>query len=466
MSSARRSERSEGAWLQDYLHKSISFPFARNTLRLWLSQSLFSSFDVDIGSRLLLTSVARQLAAHSGERQRLRSILDLGCGTGVLGVALAKSYSATLTARDRDALALAVTAHNAAVNGVPCTTRGGLDTTNLDGSGERDRFPLVVANLPAKAGAPVLERMVAAAAQATRPGGRIAIVVVANLAEQTRRQLAAVADMIHTSSGNRHTVLHARPRPGTAPEPPAAASEWRAAALAPYERHRGEVMLAGVSLPLTTRYGLPDFDTPSHLTELAATALQRNRLPTSAPEPEGRAAHPAILVWNPGQGHLPVWLARVYGAAARRGGHPRFTLVSRDALQLLATGANLRRNGVPETALVLHHQVALRQPARRHDLALLHPDGDLPQPVRNRLFARAEPLLNPGGSLVLYGAAPAIAPLLTRRRPFAMVRESRRRALRVAILRAPPAAAAIPRQESVGLRQAHGTDGAGRKAAT
>ena len=121
--------------------------------------------------------MAQQLAADAAERGRLRSILDLGCGTGVLGLALAKHYAAELTARDRDALALTVTAHNAAGNGVTCTTRGGLDTGNLDGTREPGPFQLVVTNLPAKAGAPVLAHMMAAAARVTaarrahRPGG-------------------------------------------------------------------------------------------------------------------------------------------------------------------------------------------------------------------------------------------------------------------------------------------------------
>jgi hypothetical protein len=50
---------------------------------------------------------------------------------------------------------------------------------------------------------------------------------------------------------------------------------------------------------------------------------------------------------------------------------------------------------------------------------------------------RLAPLLGPAGSLVLYGSAPAIAPLLARRQPLTLVRESRRRALRAALLRAP-----------------------------
>ena len=320
MSSARRSaaaapEHGE-PWLRDYLHKSVSFAFAGHTLQLALSQALFSSFDVDTGSRLLLASVAQQLAADAGERSRLRSILDLGCGTGVLGLALAKHYAAELSARDRDALALAVTAHNAAGNGIACRTHGGVDTGNLDGSRESGPFQLVVSNLPAKAGAPVLAHLIATAVQVTDTGGRVAVVVVNNLADQTRRQLASVAELIHERDGNRHTVFHARP--STHAERAIATGVADAGAAdtalpASYRRHHGEMTLAGASYALDTCYGLPDFDRPSHLTELAAATMQRRLLAARAPIPE------TILICNPGQGHLPVWLARATAAAHGHG---------------------------------------------------------------------------------------------------------------------------------------------------
>ena len=415
-----------GTGLNDYLHKTVAFRFEGHTLRLALSQSLFSSYEVDTGSRLLLAGVVRELAAHPEERRRLQSILDLGCGAGVLGVALARQFAAALTARDRDALALAVSAHNAAANGVACTTRGGVDTTDLDGSREPAGHQLVVSNLPAKAGAPVLERLLAAAAEATAPGGRLAVVVVAPLAEDVRRGLGAVAELIHEHHGNRHAVFHGRPHsPARTPA---------ATGLTAYHRHQGDVAVAGLSYPLATVYGLPDFDTPSHLVQITATLLRRNALPPPT------ATALSVLAWNPGQGHLPVWLARAWAAArpAPSGSGLRITLASRDALQLLATRANLTANGVAEAALTLRHEISLDTAAAPpHDLALLHPDDDLNADARRTLMARLEPLISPAGSVVLYGAAPAIAPLLARRRPFTPVRESRRRALRAALLRAP-----------------------------
>ena len=412
--------------MKEYLHKTVAFRFEGHTLRLALSQSLFSSYDVDTGSRLLLASVVRELAAHPEERGRLQSILDLGCGAGVLGVALAKQFATALTARDRDALALAVTAHNAAANDVACTTRGGVDTAGLDGSREPARHQLVVSNLPAKAGAPVLARLLAAAAEATAPGGRMAVVVVAPLADEVRRGLGAVAELIHEHHGNRHAVFHGRPHsPARTPA---------ATGLTAYCRHHGDVAIGGLSYPLATMYGLPDFDTPSHLLQLTATLLRRNALPPPA------ATELSVLAWNPGQGHLPVWLARAWAAGRPEpaGAGLRITLASRDALQLLATRANLAANGVAEAALTVRHEVTLDTATTPpHDLALLHPDADLNAAARRTLMARMVPLVNPAGNVVLYGPAPAIAPLLARRRPFTPVRESRRRALRAALLRAP-----------------------------
>lgn len=445
--------------LSDYLSKTVAFRFEGHTLRLALSQSLFSSYDVDGGSRLLLASVVRQLAVRPGEQRGLRSILDLGCGTGVLGLALAKRFAANLTARDRDALALAVTAHNAAANGIACTTRGGVDTTGLDGARERPGYQLVVANLPAKAGAPVLARLLAAAAEAALPEGRIAVVVVAPLAEAVRREFTAAAELIHEQRGSGHCVLHGRPRPpAAAPATETAPDGPPGAALAAYHRHQGAVTVAGISFPLTTVYGLPDFDTPSHLIQLTATLLQRRAVLPSGPpgrdsypcgtEPHrfhaGASAEWTVLAWNPGQGHLAVWLARAWAAAQRGpdGAGLRFTLVSRDALQLLAARANLARNGVPESAVTLRHEVGLpRGAAAAYDLALLHPDEDLSAGARRELPARLAPLLRPDGQVALYGSAPAIAPLLAQRRPLTLVRESRRRALRAALLRVPIAEA-------------------------
>jgi ribosomal protein L11 methyltransferase len=51
-------------------------------------------------------------------RRRLRRVLDLGCGSGVLAIAAAKTWPARVLAADNDPVAVAVAAENAALNGV------------------------------------------------------------------------------------------------------------------------------------------------------------------------------------------------------------------------------------------------------------------------------------------------------------------------------------------------------------
>ena len=81
---------------------------------------------------------------------------------------------------DRDALAVALTAANAGLNRIDrVRSRGSLV---LDGRVEGP-YDLAVCNLPAKAGHPVLEALVGRLAALVRPGGVVAVVVVAPLAD-------------------------------------------------------------------------------------------------------------------------------------------------------------------------------------------------------------------------------------------------------------------------------------------
>jgi ribosomal protein L11 methyltransferase len=62
------------------------------------------------GCLLALDDLARQ--------RRFRQVLDLGCGSGILGIAAAKCWPALVVAADNDSAAVAVTAENAMRNGV------------------------------------------------------------------------------------------------------------------------------------------------------------------------------------------------------------------------------------------------------------------------------------------------------------------------------------------------------------
>ncbi|MCX8213235.1 MAG: methyltransferase, partial [SAR202 cluster bacterium] len=63
-----------------YFKQEIDLRHEGRSLRFRVAQDLFSSFQADAGTRLLL----RTLSGVEGER-----VLDLGCGYGPLGLALA-----------------------------------------------------------------------------------------------------------------------------------------------------------------------------------------------------------------------------------------------------------------------------------------------------------------------------------------------------------------------------------------
>ena len=128
------------------------------------------------GCLLALDALAR--------RRRFARVLDMGTGTGILAMAAAKTWRRRVVARDIDAEAVRVTAHNAAVNGVASL----LDLRRSEGYrglGHSRRFDLVFANILARP----LALMAPALARALAPGG--VAVLSGLLARQERAVLAA-----------------------------------------------------------------------------------------------------------------------------------------------------------------------------------------------------------------------------------------------------------------------------------
>ncbi|HAK45883.1 MAG TPA: methyltransferase, partial [Spirochaeta sp.] len=122
-------------------------------LSFYLSLGLFSSFGVDSGTRLLLKTLAQQKSVPEKG-----SILDSGCGTGVIAVSLKKKFpELDITASDRDALALRFTEMNIKLNKLGkdgIRTAAGLLPGSLKSpvEGESKLYDLIISNIPAKAG--------------------------------------------------------------------------------------------------------------------------------------------------------------------------------------------------------------------------------------------------------------------------------------------------------------------------
>ncbi len=101
--------------------------------------------------------------AQAGELQG-RTLLDFGCGSGILAVAACKLGAAGADAIDNDPQALTATADNAARNGLAIATF-------LPEQAPRAAYPVVVANILASA----LDALAETLAARTAPGGRLAM---------------------------------------------------------------------------------------------------------------------------------------------------------------------------------------------------------------------------------------------------------------------------------------------------
>lgn len=133
-------------------------------------------------------------------RERPRTALDLGTGSGVLAIALAKLLPITVLATDIDPVAVRVTRANASLNDV--STR--VHAVKADGFhspvfAQRGRFDLIVANILARP----LMSMAPDIARHVRPGGSV---ILSGILDRQRNAVLAA----FVGQGFRHLVTRHR----------------------------------------------------------------------------------------------------------------------------------------------------------------------------------------------------------------------------------------------------------------
>jgi len=67
-----------------YFKKEIIYKFEGKELRFYVGETLFSTFDIDHGTDIFLRSIA--------PKNSPKTILDIGCGYGPIGISLATKF--------------------------------------------------------------------------------------------------------------------------------------------------------------------------------------------------------------------------------------------------------------------------------------------------------------------------------------------------------------------------------------
>lgn len=386
-----------------YYHKTVPFRAGPRGLLFRTSQELFSSHDIDIGTKFLLRTIME------GGYGDFRNILDMGCGYGPLGLALKSLYpDSAAHLVDRDALAVAYARQNAALNKLDGVEIYG--SLGYDDVARRD-FDLVVANIPGKAGENVIAYLLREAPYFLKPGGLAAAVVVAPLAELVDKTLAETpgAEIILKRDRPGHAVFHYRFSGENAPPPPSLTAFERGI----YHRRKVAIRLGDMDCTVQTAHGLPEFDSLSYASEMLVKTL---------PDLPGRDGRRAV-VFNPGQGHVALALWRLL--------HPRtISLVDRDLLALRYSRLNLVANGCPPENIFIRHQAGIGlDAAETPDLflgVLREAEGrDAITQDLDHMAAR----LRPGGLIVLAAGSTAVTRLVSyaASRPDLRVRARERR---------------------------------------
>jgi 16S rRNA G1207 methylase RsmC len=315
-----------------YYHKTISFRAGKHTLRFRTSQELFSSHDIDTGTRFLLRSI---IEAKYGNFQ---CILDIGCGYGPLGLTLKKLYQdSAVHMSDRDALAVEYSRQNAKLNG--------LDNVEIYGSlgyddVRRADFDLIAANIPGKAGESVIAYLLREARYYLTTGGLIAIVAVAPLEEIVARIIADTpgAEIILKRNRASHAVFYYR----FIDAPPLPRPEQNGMERGVYHRKNVTIRLEDLEYAMQTAHGLPEFDSLSYGSEMLVKTLKNIR---------GKEIQRAVA-FNPCQGHVAVALWKLI--------QPKnITLVDRDLLALRYSRLNLMLNECPPERIGISHHVGI-----------------------------------------------------------------------------------------------------------
>ncbi|MCK5153510.1 MAG: methyltransferase [Spirochaetales bacterium] len=317
--------------IEKYSNKEVPFRFNGVNLSFFLSQSLFSSYSIDNGTKLLLKTIAKEI-----DISKVNSIADVGCGVGVIGLSLKKKYPLlNITLQDRDALAISFSKENARRNKIKDINYNG--DLALEGL-EKNSQDLIISNLPAKAGETVLQDFINRSLVYLSVNGICIVVIVASLKDTILNAIRKTdAELIYTEDTREYSVFHFKKINNSETQ---AVKNDITDLRECYIRDTTNFKIKKLQYTLKSVYNIPGFDTVPYHVDLTAHLLEKQTI-------SGRT-----LFWNPEQGHLPL-----ITHLANRGKITETVLASRDILQLKISKENLLDTFgyIGEDNLILKH---------------------------------------------------------------------------------------------------------------
>ena len=160
---------------------------------------LFSPKAIDAGTRLLI----EQLEINSSD-----TCLDLGCGYGAIGIAIAKCFQPTAVYMvDKDFVAVDFARKNVEQNQLPnCKVLLSNGFSHLSDI----QFDVIASNLPAKTGNELLQIFFTEAKRYLKPNGRIYVVTISGLRQLIKRNFLEIfGNYRKVKQRNTHTVAMA-----------------------------------------------------------------------------------------------------------------------------------------------------------------------------------------------------------------------------------------------------------------
>ena len=372
--------------LSVYITKTVPFKFRGINLSFDLSQGLFSCADIDYGTRLLLKVFSKALDQGlitqwpiaqdaAEEKASACSVLDAGCGVGVIGICAAAALMAmegaknslTVRTQDRDELARLFTAHNAKKNRIPQEVLQAFCEPLL--AGPQNKFwDLIFCNIPAKAGLPVLEDFVSRSLALLNSGGKVIIVVVHTLDDFFRRHIIrSEAEIFLEEKSPEYSVFVYGKKTGAPVSN--AANQIDEEKFAPIKTGEGffesypfyartfvESALCDIPLKIKSIHGAPGFDSPGGKTEAAVKLIHRTGLEKLNLVHNKAAAR--MLVHEPDQGFFHCWLLELLCREFPCKALPSLVLSGRNILALEAARHNTgyvtgHKNARPEISIEL-----------------------------------------------------------------------------------------------------------------